>query len=81
MSDGRDQPLLESEVEIRKMLPFMAFGRIHDQVILGCVGEKSEMTTNTFLKLLEASKYRLAPGKRLRLAWGVGSMPFFRRAN
>jgi len=60
-----------------KALPFLAVGRVKDQVILATFCEMvrgQEQTEIIFKRLLEASKAKLAPGQRQRLQWGNGSV-------
>jgi len=71
---SKNEPLLVPNAGNETPLPFLTIGRLHDQKILASVGDQSEVTITTFVKLLEASRYKLAPGKRLRLAWGEGSV-------
>lgn len=60
-----------------KALPFLAVGRVRDQIILATFCEMvrgQAQTEDIFKRLLEASKAKLAPGQRQRLQWGNGSV-------
>ena len=58
-------------------LPYLAFGRVTDQVVLASLctmQEEKEKIEGMFKRLLEASRQKLASGQRQRLQWNSGSV-------
>merc|ERR1719323_484925 len=59
-------------------LPFLAVGRIQDQVILACwvsadIPDQFEQETKgIFVKLLGAAAEKLSPGQKMRFTWNEG---------
>ncbi|CAD7932034.1 unnamed protein product [Amoebophrya sp. A25] len=58
----------------KKMLPYVSFGRVSDYSILAACGDSTPECDAIFSKLLQAAKWKMAPGKRLRLQWSAGAV-------
>jgi len=58
-------------------IPFVAFGRVPDATVL-CVyceiPKEQAQLEQTFVRVLRASREKLAPGERERLSWGEGAV-------